>query len=265
MKESEEEIQKDEKNVEETQQNKQQEPHLDLKVVSYSPYGDEVCPVSDSLKMFLHKIIQSKLIEGIHLDRIVAAPKKLLEKLVVVETTDMFFNNGFFSVVIVGNQDYTGRLVCLESSEPKLMTADGKKVSIQPGSVIENLDAVFIKASRVGVSLVGMSCDRVSKVSSEESPIITQAGVVLLKSSSDGVKVIMKRNTISTGFLCFRHEIAKWMNILVTCSTKLDSDAVKGTIRLNQVTKGVKLCTDPELEMLNSLDPNLWKDYFKQA
>jgi len=191
-----------------------------------------------------------------------AIPKKLLTRLIVVEHwTDKK------TVVVVGNGEFAIPLVCLPADQKcELKTKDGKTVTLEPGMVLHNIEAVakWIPFCH-SIGFVAFSCERISKVTQSDKPVVTGAGVVLLTKKDDSIQVLLKRYHSTIAFVPVAQELALSLKRAASpfLKRKDDDDAAPWKIDLEKVVSNIQQWSNEEIIALKKMTPDSVASLFK--
>lgn len=169
-----------------------------IDVVMDDASGQEVFVPTPSLKRCLEEFAENyRMVKKARSDEAWAVPNHLIKSLVVVEIWPDKKN-----VAIVGNQWFSCPLLCLNAERKCEIEVDGAGVALEPGMVLEDLEAVFKYIPFCGgISLLANKCARTSKATASTPPVVTGAGVVLITREEEVLKVLLKRYKVSTAFI----------------------------------------------------------------
>jgi len=253
-----------------TQPNAQaEEPAIPaIDVIMDDATGQDVHVPTPGLKRRLEEWAESRLAErGIKKARSEeawAVPKHLLQSLVVVEIWPEKRN-----VVIVGNESFSCPMVCLNDETKCEIVVDGKTVALQPGMVLENVEAVFKYIHYCGgITLLANQCARVSQATASTSPVITGAGVVVITREEDVVKVLLKRYKTSMAFIPAAQELSfalRRAGFFWTWDKKklvINKKSSPNPVDSKKVVEKIHLWTNEEVDAVRKMTPESMKALF---
>ena len=194
-----------------------------------------------------------------------AVPKALLGQLIVVEVCPEKKN-----VAVVGFENFSCPLLCLNPDQKCQIDVNGKMTDLQPGMVLENVEAVFKEMPFCGgMTLLADKCAKISKVKSSFAPIVTRVGVLVLTREEETIKVLLKRYRTMMAFIAAAEELSfafkRAVDPVGFRPRPRQTNPLMGPwtgIDVEKVTKNMHLWTDQELEALRTLDKDLMTTLF---
>jgi len=239
-------------------------------VIMDHPKGEEVLAPSAGLKRSIEEFHEARNLKRRRVDDTWAVPKALLAQLIVVEVWPEKKN-----VAVVGFENFSCPFLCLNPDQKCQIDVNGKMTDLEPGMVLENVEAVFKDIPFCGgMTMLANTCAKISKVKPSFAPVLTGAGVLVMTREEETIKVLLKRYRTTMAFIAAAQELSfGFRRAGAFKHAFFDASGVKKPrhnplmgpwtgIDVEKVTKNMHLWTDQEVEALRTLDKDLMMTLF---